>query len=168
MFEQGKYRGRIVDYGIFRSQAGQQHPTVFIDFDLLGQYDPVTGELVECPPESASYLKAITPKTIDWVLSDLKAVGYDRPGFEYLDPETPGAVDLFGREFDAVCDHEVFEGDTRAKWSIARDRARAKVDRDELARLDNLYADQIRKAFPDGQLAAAPVPVPNTNDDEAF
>ena len=49
----------------------------------------------------------------------------------------------------------------------ARDRARAKVDRDELARLDGLYDDQFRKAFPDGRPAAAPVPVPN-DDDETF
>src|SRR5690348_12077334 len=99
----GKYRGRITDYGVTQSQAGQQLPTVFISFELIGQYDPATGDLMECPPENRSYFKSITAKTIGWLLADLKAIGYDRPGLEFLDPEVPGAVDLFGREIDAVC-----------------------------------------------------------------
>src|SRR5436305_14882406 len=98
--EQGNYRGRIGDYGVYQSTAGQQHPPVFVTSGLTGRYDPATGELGPCPPETRTYTKAITSKTIDWVLADLKAIGFDRDGFRYLDPEVPGAVNLFDKEVD--------------------------------------------------------------------
>jgi hypothetical protein len=115
LLDPGKYRGRIRDYGVTQSQAGQQHPTVFITFELLGQYDPTTGELGPCPTTSRTYYKAVTEKTIGWLLADLKAIGYDRPGLEYLDPEAPGAADLFEREIDVACEHEAYQGQARER-----------------------------------------------------
>jgi hypothetical protein len=164
---EGKYRARIEDYGVFQSVKGQQHPTVFIRFTLIGRYDPASGEVDDCPAETREYLKAITEKSIDWVLSDLKTIGYDREGFRHFDPEAPGAADLFGREFDAVCDHKTYDGNTREEWSIYREPRRKRVDRDELARLDGVYADKIRKVLGDGQPKAAPAPVV-PNDDKQF
>jgi len=145
--EPARYRGRITDYGVEQSQAGQQHPTIFITSELVGQYDPATGELLPCPAASRTYYKAITPKTIGWLLADLKAIGYDKPGLEYLDPEVPGAADLFGREVDLVCEHETYDGQVRERWSIHRERTREKIGREGLARLDALYGDQIRRAL---------------------
>src|SRR5437660_10738467 len=110
LLPQGRYRARVEDYGVYQSTAGQQLPTVFVSFQLVGRYDPSSGVLGDCPPVTRTYSKAISPKTINWVLSDLKAIGYDREGFRYLDPEVPGAVNLFGREIDVVADHEDYEG----------------------------------------------------------
>jgi hypothetical protein len=163
----GKYRARIADYGVFQSTVGQQHPTAFIRFTLVGVYDPSTGALGECPAETREYLKAITPNTIGWLLSDLKAVGYDRDSLSAFDPEAPGAVDLFGRELDVACDHETYDGVTRERWSVHREPRRQRVGRDELARLDTTYADQIRRVLGDGQPAAAPA-VTSPADDEPF
>jgi hypothetical protein len=164
----GKYRGRITDYGVTQSQAGQQLPTVFILFELVGQYDPDTGDLLDCPLESRSYYKSISPKTIDWLLSDLKAIGYDRPGLEYLDPEVPGAADLFGREIDVVCDQENYDGRTRERWSIHRERTREKIGREGLARLDAQYGEQIRRVLGAGDAAVSPPPLTVVNDDNQF
>ena len=111
-----------------------------------------------CQAATRTYYKAITPKTIGWLLADLKAIGYDRPGLEYLDPEAPGAADLFGREIDVVCEHETYEGQTRERWSIHRERTREKIGREGLARLDAQYGDQIRRvlgAGDDGRRPAA-------------
>jgi hypothetical protein len=163
----GKYRARIEDYGIFRSTAGQQHLTAFIKFTLVGAYDPATGALGECASESREYLKAVTDHTIDWLLADLRAAGYDRPSLAAFDPEAPGAADLFGRELDVVCDHEAYEGVTRERWSVHREPRRQKAGRDELARLDALYADRIRKVFGDGRPAPGPA-VAAPADDEVF
>src|SRR5262245_13390938 len=118
LMEKGKYRGRVTDYGVFKSTAGQQHDTVFVSFQLIGAYDSTTGELGPCAAAARTYTKAITAKTIDWVTSDLKAIGFDRDSFRCLDPEVPGAVNLFGREIDVVCDHETYNGTTRERWSI--------------------------------------------------
>jgi hypothetical protein len=166
-FVKGKYRVRIEDYGVFQSVKGQQHPTVFVRFTLVGVYNPTTGEVDECPAEAGEYTKAITDKTIDWVLSDLKAIGYDGVKLEQFDPEAPGAANLFGREIDVVCEPETYEGKTRERWSIYREPQRKKMGRDALARLDGVYADKIRKVLGDGQPKAAPAPVA-PNDDKPF
>ena len=34
-----------------------------------------------------TYYKSTHPKSVDWLLDDLKFLGYDRPSFRYLDPE---------------------------------------------------------------------------------
>jgi hypothetical protein len=165
--EPGKYRGRITDYGVIQSQAGQQHRTAFIAFDIVGQYDPTTVELQTCEPANRTYYKAITPKTIEWLLADLKAIGLDR-GFEYLDPETPGAVNLFDREIDVVCEHETYQGQTRERWAIHRERTREKVGREGLALLDAQFGDQIRRVLGAGNAEAVPPPATANQDDNLF
>jgi hypothetical protein len=164
-FEPGDYRGRIVDYGVYQSTVGQQHPTVFVTFDVIGRYDPGTDELGSCPPGTRTYSKAITPKTIDWVLADLRAVGFDKDGFTYLDPEVPGAVNLFDREIDVVCDHESYDGSVRERWSIYREPARKRVARGDLEQLDAQFADKLRKAFGGAPQPAAPLTERNDTDE---
>jgi hypothetical protein len=166
--EPGKYRGRITDYGVTQSQAGQHLPTVFITFELVGQYDPDTGEVGPCEPVGRTYYKSISPKTIDWLLADLKAIGYDRPGLEYLDPETPGAADLFDREIDIDCESETYQGQTRDRWSIHRERTREKIGREGLARLDAQFGDQIRRVLGAGTAVDVPPPVTANTDDNPF
>src|SRR4051812_30196758 len=146
-FEPDKYRGAVRDYGVFKSPVGQQHLTVFVSFEVTGRYDPSTGELEPCSPETRTYEKAVTPKTVDWVLSDLKVIGYDKDGFKYLDPEAPGSVNLFGKEIDVVCEHETYEGSVRERWSIYREPARKRVAPGDLEQLDAQYGEKIKKAF---------------------
>jgi hypothetical protein len=150
----GKYRGRIRDYGVYESQVGQQHPTVIVVFDLIGCYDPA-GEIGPCPPETRTYSKAVTEKTIDWVLSDLRAIGFDKDSFKLFDPEEPGAANLFGREIDVVCDHETYEGAVRERWSIYREPARKKASADVLTQLDARFAAKLEKMSGGGQQPAA-------------
>jgi hypothetical protein len=164
MMRDGKYRGRITNYGVSRSQAGKQ-PAVFIEFLVIGRYLEENGQLVACEQARRTYFKAITPKTIEWLASDLKAVGYDRPGLEYLDPETPGAVDLFGTEIDVVCEHETYEGRPRERWSIHRESNREKLRRDELAGLDLQFADAFRRIIGAGKPTVAPAVTEMNTDD---
>jgi hypothetical protein len=162
----GRYRGRIRDYGVTQSQSGQQLPTVFVAFDLIGQYDPTTGELRTCPAGTRTYYKGISPKTIGWLLADLKQIGFDQPGLEYLDPETPGAANLFDREIDVVCEHETYEGQTRERSSIYREQRRERIRRDDLARIDVQYADQIKRVLGTTQSAEPAPAVTEVNNDE--
>jgi hypothetical protein len=54
MLESARYLGVVVDYGVFRSTAGEQHRTLFIACELKRRYD-ADGELVPCPPEKRTY-----------------------------------------------------------------------------------------------------------------
>jgi hypothetical protein len=164
-FDEGTYRGCIKNYGVMRSQVGKLFPTAFIEFDVIGQYDPSTGQIVPRPPATRSYRKAITPKTVGWLAADLKAIGYDRPDLASFDPEAPGAVDLFGREIDVDCEHEVYQGQTRERWSIHREINREKLRRDDLASLDAQFGDTFRRVFGAQTPTVAPA-VTEANADE--
>ena len=165
VYDAGRYCGKIVDYGVYRSEFGQQHPTAFVMFTLIGKYGEANGGLIECPNEVREYRKAITAKTVRWLLSDLKSIGFDGPGFANFDPESPGAVNLFGREIDISCDLETYEGEVREQWSIYREPKRAKVAHDVLAQLDAQFAADLAKAFDTEPAAPAPVVTPNDSDE---
>jgi hypothetical protein len=163
--EPGKYRGRITDYGVAKSQTGR-HPTAYVEFVLIGRYVD-EGGLEPCPALRRTYYKAITPNTIDWLASDLKAIGFDKPGLEYFDPETPGAANLFGTEIDVACEHEAYDGRLRERWSIHRASSREKLRRDELAGLDLQFADAFRRIMGAGKPAVSQA-VLETNTDDAI
>jgi hypothetical protein len=164
-YKPGDYRGRIKDYRVSQSPVGRHHPTVFIAFDVIGRYDPATGELGPCEPGTRTYTKAITPRTIGWLLSDLKAIGYDKVGFTYLDPEAPGAVNLFGREIEVACVLETYEGRERERWSIRRGPPRTKLAQGNLEQLDAQFGEELKKAFGGGLTDAAPPTLRDPGDE---
>lgn len=150
MYEPGRYRGRITNYGVFRADTGNRYHHVFIDFQIIGMYDPGTGGLTACPSGKGTYYKAITEKTIGWLLSDLKAIGYDRESLRHLDPESDGAVNLFGVEIDVECRHEEYRGAQHERWSVCRTPRREKVGAATLAELDVQYAQFLKKESDSG------------------
>lgn len=164
----GRYRGRIENYGVMRSQAGSKHPTAFIEFSVVARHDPATGQFHPCPPMRRTYYKSVTPKTIGWLLADLKAIGFDRPGLSYFDPEAPGAANLYGREIDLDCEHEIYAGQERERWSIHREMTREKLGRDELAALDAQFGDAFRQALGGGTPTVAPAVTELNTEDDPF
>ncbi len=163
MYDIGKYRGKVIDYGIMPG-TDSKNPQVFIEFELLGRYGP-TGELAPCLPGRRTYFKAVTPNTVNWLIEDLKTLGYDRDGLKFLDPSVIGAADLYGHEADLLCEHEVWQGNARERWSIFRDRHRERANADELAALDARYADEFHRAFGGTTPPSPPLTVPNTSDE---
>jgi hypothetical protein len=164
--ESGRYRGRIKDYGILEAKEQDKYDQVFIEFEVIGRYDRATGELEACPPAVRTYYKSTHPNSVDWLLSDLKSLGYDKPSFRYLDPEVEGAVDWFGKEIDVACGPGTSQdGTPREQWSLARARSRKKVKAETLARLDARCAANLQKAFGGAQQPAAPLTVPTPSDD---
>jgi hypothetical protein len=148
-YEPGRYRGRITGHGAFKSPAGQQLPTVFLTFDLIGRYDPATGELGPCPPGTRTFTRAITANTFRWLLADLKTIGFDKNGLKYLDPGVPGAADLCNREVDFVCIHEAYQGLVRERWSIGRG-PRTKLAQGDLEELDARFGEAPERKSGDG------------------
>jgi hypothetical protein len=165
MFDVGKYRGRITDYGVIGPGPGGEHQQVFVEFEIVGRYDPATGQAAACSSGRRTYYKAITPKTIDWLFLDLKAIGYDRDSFQGLDPEAPGAVNLFDREIDVTCDHEIYQAKDRERWSISRPRTRSRVGADRLKELDVQFTHKSKLAT--GNLPSTEAPASNIAGDTA-
>jgi hypothetical protein len=169
MFEPGKYLGNIKDYGVLEAKDEGKYEQVFIEFEVVGRYDPATGELRECPPALRTYFRSTHPNSVDWLLGDLKSLGYDKPSLRHLDPEAEGAVNWFGKKVDFTCEHDASrDGTPREQWSIARERARKKkAAAATLARLDARLADKLEKAFGNGQPAPGPA-VTSPADDQVF
>jgi hypothetical protein len=164
--EPGKYLGRITDYGILEATEAGKYDQVFIEFDVIGRYDPATGQLQGCPPEARTYYKSTHPNSVDWLIADLKILGYDKPSFRFLDPEVEGAVDWFKKEVAFTCDHDTsMDGTLRERWLISRGRTRKKAKAEALARLDARLADKLKKAFGGAAPPAAPLTAPDTTDE---
>ena len=165
-FEPGNYLGRIQDYGILEAKEQGKYDQVFIEFEVIGRFDPTTGQLQECPPAVRTYYKSTHPNSVDWLLDDLKSLGYDKPSFRYLDPEVEGAVNWYGKEVAVTCDCGKSKDDTpREQWSLTRGRTRKKAKAETVARLDARLADNLKKTFGRGAQPAAPLTAANTTDE---
>jgi hypothetical protein len=164
----GKYQGRITCYGIIPAESVDKYDKVFVEFELVGRYDPATGHLESCPAIRQTYYKSTHPNSLDWLISDMKSLGYDKPSFRFLDPEVEGAVNWFGRLIDVVCEHGTgMNGQPREQWSLNRERTRKKATAETVARLDARCAAALEKAF-GGATAAAPALVEINTSDETF
>lgn len=125
-FAQGRFWCRVVGQGMSVAKSGNEQ--FWIQIEPVGQVDPANpdGDLIRCPQgKTRTVFRAITANTIEWLKKDL-AYLVERSGktvviggFEFLDPNTPGYVDFSNAEIEAMCDHELYEGKTREKWSIA-------------------------------------------------
>ena len=75
-----------------------------------------------------------------------------------------GAVNLFGKEIDVDCEHEVYQGQVRERWSIHRESKREKLRRDELASLDEQFSDTLKRVFGAKPTVAPAVTEANTDE----
>lgn len=114
----GRYVGKLT-----KQQLGvtkNNNPQIVLSFTIIGQVDlsDPDGDLITCQGYERSVFRVVTPKTIDWILDDLDALGFEGSSFAELEPGTPGFQDLTGKEVELSCDHETYEGTVREKWSI--------------------------------------------------
>jgi hypothetical protein len=137
----GRFLGKIRDCGFLEARSEGKHPQCFVTFDVLARIDAASGALIGVPSATRTYYKSTHPKSVAWLIADLKAIGYDKESFRFLDPEVEGAVNLFGREIEVTCTHEVYQGVERERWSITGGEARVKAGAATIARLDDAYPD---------------------------
>lgn len=164
-FAAGRYWGKLIAQGMGESKE-KKTPFFAATFEIVGKVDLAKpdGDLLDCPNGQRTIYLYITDKTVDRVIEDLKALGYDKPAFRFLDPETPGFVDLSGREIGLYCTHEEYDGKFREKWGIHRDGAGPKIeplDQKGLKALDNLFNKQLKALAVPAEPAKAADPATN-------
>lgn len=94
-----------------------------------------------------------TEKAAKNSMDALIELGFDKPGFQYFDPTFQGFHDFTGVEFDAYCKHEEYNGEPKEKWQKSFHKSVEPADKDEVRKLNSLYAELLPKKTP----AAAPV-----------
>jgi hypothetical protein len=149
-------------------EAGTGTPQFILRFTVMGEVDDdgnVAG--VNRSYERTMY-RAITEKTIPYLIEDLKALGFRGSSFRDLDPSSPSFFDLSGQEVEMYCAHEDGTNGEREKWSVAFAKREAQpvkaVDSKKLRDLDNLFGKHLKELAPksgggDANKRLKPVPV---------
>jgi hypothetical protein len=126
----GRYKAKIKDYGWI--EAGTGTPQFYVQFTLLGQYLN-DGQLVNCPCFERTFYRAISQKDekarqtcANMLKADLSAIGVKVDDEAQLDPQQPGAVNLFDQEIDVYLTLEPYQGKTKERWNL-RSSSRQKV-----------------------------------------
>lgn len=141
------------------SETKTGKPQFVLTFDLLGLRDPTQPDtLIRVTPGQRSCFRVITEKTIDYVIEDLKYLGYDKPSFGPLDPSSPQHHSFKGQEIDVVCTHEDYEGNMQERWSLSRGGGLnlKPVDNATMRKLDSLFGGKLKaNASPSAKTAAS-------------
>lgn len=141
-YEKGRYICEMVNQGITKSK-NTGTPQIVWRFLVL---ETENHEPVDAQYERTIY-RAVTDKTMPYVLQDLQTLGFQYDSFKMIDPNTPGYQDFTGKQFLAFCSHEEYEGSTREKWGIANEGAAFEVtplDAPALRQLDALFGKQLK------------------------
>lgn len=157
MYAVGKYRARVTAQALAPSKS-KQTPQFVLTFQPIGMYDPSKpdGELAHCDAYERSIFRAITKGTIDFVMEDLEALGFQGTSFSELDPNNGNHHSFVDQEIDVYCKHEEYQGKQQERWNISRGgglqlEPMAKKD---LATLDSLFGKKLKER--NGGKKAAP------------
>lgn len=148
-YEPGRYWCKVTGQAMGKSKAGNAQ--FILSFAVVGKVDPSDpgGELIACPKNERRMFLTITEKTGEYVIEDLKRLGYQKQSFKFLDPERDGYHDFTGHEFEARCDPNEYEGKTTEKWRVASDGYKPEPpDANDIKKLDMLFGKQLKEAFP--------------------
>ncbi len=148
MIETGSYVGIVFEWNL--SQTSNNNPQFVLSFELKGRVNPEDpeGELLYCERETRRIYMVITGKTADFVIRDLKHLGYNRNTFAELDPDNPEGFDFGGIEVPVSCKHEVYRGEPKERWSLNYAPAVRKLEDKEVRRLDQLYGKIFEQSAP--------------------
>jgi hypothetical protein len=98
-YEVGRYVCEALEQSIGESSKG--NPQFALHFRVLGKPTAQVGQYEPIPHQyERTYYKSITDKTISYFVEDLKALGYTRSSFRYLDPNVPGFHNFAGQSLE--------------------------------------------------------------------
>lgn len=114
-FGEGSYRGTLTKVKLGEAKNGT--PQVVFSFLPTGKV--VGGRVEQCPQFERSVFRYITEAAVEYLIEDLKRLGYCHDTFDQLDESHPQAFPFAGKEVMVRCAHETHEGVTREKWSFS-------------------------------------------------
>jgi hypothetical protein len=150
-YAKGRYVGKILNQALSKASTGT--PQLVIRFKVMGVPDPKdpTAYIPDPQQYERTLYRALTEGTMQYVIEDLKTLGFTGESFRLLDPSTPNFYDMTGMDVDFYCNHETGQdGGMREKWGLARAPSEFKVETLEPAKmreLDNLFGKQLKEAF---------------------
>lgn len=117
-YKEGRYKARIKNWGLSKASTGTDQ--FFVSIEPLGMFDPADQEnLLACDSAERTIFRAITDKTIDFVLDDLERLGYKGDTFDQLNPEHAKAHNFRDQEIEVRCRHETYKDKLHERWEFA-------------------------------------------------
>lgn len=153
-YEQGRYVATLKSVVLSASKT-KQTPQVVIQFTPVGKVNPQDPEnLLPCANFDRSIFRAITSETIEYVVQDLRQLGYPHDDFDHLDEDSPNRHDFGSPEIVVSCKHEEYQGKTQERWSLAGEGYKPKaLEKTEVKKLNALFG----KSFKSAKATTAPV-----------
>lgn len=149
MYEHGAtYWGKVTSNKMGKAKTGT--PQFILQFEIVGKMDPTNpeGDLLYCPVAERTVFRAITDKTIKWVLQDLEKLGFTGDSFRLLDMDEPGGFNFIGTELAFYCEHKAGQdGKLHEQWGISSGKKPMEVtpmDAKEIRALDNLFGRSLK------------------------
>jgi hypothetical protein len=184
-YEIGKYEVEITGQGFQKASTGTLQ--FVLQFKVQGKVDPRDPQtLLSVAPGERKWYKAITEKTVDWLIDDLKVLGVEGiTSWAQLDPTIApdDFIDLSGKLVDMMCGSKNgTDGKSYEDWSIAREGGPSKPIENAAAKdvkaLDRLFGKSLKAAAPAARgprsvarpaaAAAAAVAEPVNDEDVPF
>src|SRR5262245_48342467 len=159
-YTKGRYRAMILEQG-FTESSVKATPAFYLQLKILKRYG-ANGELEACQEYERTYLQYLANETgINILRGHLRAIGVSITDLAQLDPEAPGGLRLAGKEIDAECEIETYNGQQRERWSIS---SRKKMNLDAVRALNDRFGHLLRNGEAAPQ-PAPPVREPNRSDE---
>lgn len=151
----GKYLCRMTQQGFDTTRNGK--PQFVLSFTVFANEN---GEPV--PQKNRAYYKVLTEATMEYFVKDMQSLGVDATSLRMLDPNTPGHIDLVGREVLMFVKHGRDQnGDEKEEWSPAFARREfTPPPANELSKLDMLFGRAMKSAGVTPKPPAANPPAP--------
>jgi hypothetical protein len=160
-YDVGRYACKVTNQALGEARTGT--PQFILQFTVLGKVDPSDPSryLPGTMQYERTHYRAITDKTIKYLLEDLKTLGFKGGSFKELDPGNANFHDFRGQDVDMWCAHEnAQDGTPREKWGVARVSSGLEVKAVEpkkLRDLDNLFGKQLKTLAATPGTRSAPV-----------
>lgn len=160
--QEGIYKATLKSVMLTEAKTGTSQ--IAYEFILHGILDS-DGEYRDCPAVVRTCYRALTEKTIDYAVADLKRIGYDRTDFDGLDPDNPNAFDFAGIEVQVEMRvEEGPDGREREKWEFSYKSAKKKMEATGVSKLNALFGAKLRAANADSGTRAPVARVASTRE----
>jgi hypothetical protein len=155
----GIYKAHIQKATLGEAKTG--NPQIVYEFILDGILDS-DGEFVDCAHVPRTIYRVITENTIDYVVPELQALGYDRDGFDDLDPDSPNAFDFQGIETTVEMKLEMYDDKPRERWQFTRKGQGKKLEQSGVSKLNAMFGGKLKSGKADNGTRAPVARVKNT------
>jgi hypothetical protein len=133
-YQPGHYLARVISQYFGESQRTGT-PKFCLVIRITRNLDNVDAY---CAPVQKEIVWWITDKNVEWVMRDLRSLGYTGTTLYGLHPEERGSHDFRGQDVEVVCVHEEDEdGRVWERWRLSAPTTRLK-DKAKLRRLDRI------------------------------